>query len=102
MQNFIKIISIQATSQANNLFNLWGGNFNQIIQGQYSQFPLCFPYGYPRGVPPLPCYQPGWGRSIPNAFVPCLPPIVLGRIVPPCIGPYVVVTDRYVDGQWRY
>lgn len=80
------------------MFNLWKGNFNQIIQGQYATFPLCFPRGYPRGAAALQCYQPGWGGSTLNTNVPCLPPIVFERVVPPCVGPYVVVTNRYAHG----
>lgn len=93
----------QTTSQAQfNVFDLWRSNFDQIIQGQYARFPLCFPNGYPRGAAPLPCYRPGWGGSILNINVPCLPPIVLKRLVPPCVGPYVVVTNRYANGiNWQ-
>lgn len=77
----------------NGLFNNLGlGTFqNQVILGNTAQFPLCFPQGFPFSFAQGSCYNPGFPGSIPPSAGPCLPPIIQGRLIPPCVGPYVKI-----------
>lgn len=66
----------------------------------YANIPLCFRNGWPSGcaVPACGCYQPGWQGSWTNPSVPCLPPIINGRLVPPCTGQFAVIQQCYQQG----
>lgn len=75
------------------VMNLDYNDLDDVIFGTEARFPLCFPNGYPDGAPPKRCYKPGWGGSLYSARVPCLPPIIHGKLIPPCRGPFVVI-DR--------
>lgn len=86
---------MQATSQAQ--LGLWRGNISPIIVGNQARFELCFPRGYPVGQSLLRCFRRGWGGSIFDPTVPCLPPIVRGVLVPPCTGPYVAIINQYSE-----
>lgn len=67
-----------------------------IVQGQHAVFNLCFPNGFPfPDAPPHQCYNEGFQGSISWRTGPCLPPIVNGKLVPPCQGDYVAISRYY-------
>ncbi|KAJ6634746.1 hypothetical protein Bhyg_13325, partial [Pseudolycoriella hygida] len=56
--------------------------------------------GWPVGcaVPACGCYTPGWQGSHNNPNVPCLPPIIGGRLIPPCTGQFAVIQQYHRAG----
>lgn len=63
----------------------------------YASIPLCFKQGWPVGCAPVACYQPGWQGSWNNPNVPCLPPIIGGKPIPPCSGLFVIVQQKHIQ-----
>ena len=81
-----------------NFLNRFSGGGNGIIQGDSAVFPLCWPFGY-NGDPNAQCYPYGVKGSVDNMKAgPCLPPVMYGRIIPPCQGPFVKLTDINQEG----
>lgn len=67
-----------------------------IVRGRVASFNLCFPNGFPfPDAPPNECYNEGFQGSVSWRTGPCLPPIVNGKLVPPCQGTYVSISRYY-------
>lgn len=73
-----------------------GSYQNRIVNGPVATFNLCFPNGFPfADAPAGQCYNEGFKGSINWRTGPCLPPIVNGKLVPPCQGNYVAIARYY-------